>query len=448
MKNKRILIGIGILALAAVLIGGYYHCDLGGSTNPDCVCPQGLLKYEVPIVCFMPPCQSAYKCITAAECNALDHHKITSGGCVTIPRPECGWPEDYNKTGISCEHFPECYHINPFHRCCESMGFCLDYTEANLRSNPVSSCKKLSSESCIKYADYCKPVDGKCASKDTEEAVIPKEDVTVTADKTEYERGEAVVFEVHNGLSEGIFVNHPMGRALFGIATEIKSSGGTWEKVDTWCADCAWKPSPPPFELNPNEKHTFKWDQLIYNKKYPQEGAELIQAEKGAYRVALSYAIGDWRKVNNWKTIYSNEFTIKEGKKQITKEQAMAIANATEEVKEFLKLYPDAELTSYSLVNGVWTFAYRKSKYSTMESLWVSVNETSDKTIWSIPKLEYIKKWNYCENDEDCECVYGCGCYNFIYSGLDRDCESTEEGLLCPERGCKCVNNVCTTVEK
>ncbi len=127
----------------------------------------------------------------------------------------------------------------------------------------------------------------------------------------------------------------------------------------------------------------------------------------------------------------------------ITEERAIEIAMGTEEVKEFLKLYPDAELTSYSLVNDVWTFVYRKGEYSTIESLWISVNKTSGETIFSDPKLEFLKNRTYCELDEQCVCLEAC--VNYISYPKT---EFHDVGKCSQHNDCKCINNTCVSINQ
>ncbi len=126
-----------------------------------------------------------------------------------------------------------------------------------------------------------------------------------------------------------------------------------------------------------------------------------------------------------------------------SEEEAIEIASGTEEVKEFLKLYPDADLFSYSLVNGVWTFVYRKSENHTIESLWIAVNETSSETISSAPKLEFLKNRTYCELDEQCMCLEVC--VNYISNPKT---EFHDVRKCSQNNDCKCINNTCTSINE
>ena len=63
-------------------------------------------------------------------------------------------------------------------------------------------------------------------------------------------------------------------------------------------------------------------------------------------------------------------------------------------------------------------------------------------SIYFVNIEKYKNDASYCEKNEDCQCIYGCGCYN-KYTEID--CESTIEGFECQEKGCQCINNKCDT---
>ena len=169
---------------------------------------------------------------------------------------------------------------------------------------------------------------------------------------------------------------------------------------------------------------------------------------------------------------------------KITKEQAIAIANSTIEVQEFLKLYPDANVSaievngSFGIVYRVygidddrfanvtfapdinysdppgWLAAYWKgdvlsfSRYSS--AVRVGINAKSDKILAKYPKLEYIKNSKYCEKDSDCstpkdEHGYACwDCVNFIH--LAKGVNPVDSCRMPAPLNCKCINNTCTAV--
>jgi len=162
----------------------------------------------------------------------------------------------------------------------------------------------------------------------------------------------------------------------------------------------------------------------------------------------------------------------------ITKEQAIEIASQTEDVKEFLKLYPDANVNIVEVDNcdmpwyvsniqihitatikygsPVWVVAYTLNKID-VNRHWSAWNDTAVKIgidsetgeiLAKYPKLEYIKNPTYCEGDVDCiapidEHGYSCSCTNFI--------QPVHVMMSC--RGgkplnCTCLNNACATVDK
>lgn len=151
----------------------------------------------------------------------------------------------------------------------------------------------------------------------------------------------------------------------------------------------------------------------------------------------------------------------------ITKEQAIAIANQTEEVQKFLKLYPDAKvnamqhccaevkvyggecrcirkpddnwIVAYCIDRGCWGYRY-------IPAVRVAINSNSGEIIAKYPKLEYLKNAIYCGADLDCLCLSGSGlpfvgCANFIH-GPRLGYGSYE----CKD--CRCVNNTCMAVEE
>ncbi|PKP60208.1 MAG: hypothetical protein CVT88_03640 [Candidatus Altiarchaeales archaeon HGW-Altiarchaeales-1] len=168
----------------------------------------------------------------------------------------------------------------------------------------------------------------------------------------------------------------------------------------------------------------------------------------------------------------------------ITESQAIAIANATEEVQEFLKLYPDTEI---KILNFYWeTFGVRNdtSEVFYVGVLWngstpleIAIDHKTGKILAKYPKLEYIKKWNYCENDDDCNliepicgnlectldnstCEQMCKCItsiNFIHRihwNENRDevsCNDMKHCKMCAPISsfeAKCINHTCTAINK
>ena len=166
---------------------------------------------------------------------------------------------------------------------------------------------------------------------------------------------------------------------------------------------------------------------------------------------------------------------------KITKKQAIEIASETEEVKEFLKLYPDAnlEVKGYCCYGSVFKYdedcKLCKSPLEGNERPWgvkywkdeisvgVAIEPKSGEIRDLYPKLEYIKNATYCERDKDCSGLRQCpgtyhipcmtGCANIYHK------EKIEKETICiqcvacqpcdtPVLFCKCINNTCTATEK
>jgi len=162
--------------------------------------------------------------------------------------------------------------------------------------------------------------------------------------------------------------------------------------------------------------------------------------------------------------------------KQTSKEEAIEIANKTEEVKEFLKFYGkcDGCVSTYSvgkttLIGCVeYTTIFMcdsksaksdKSSCAWQIEYWVSdacsfrypngnktritiaIDANSGMILAKNPKLEYIKDVRYCQSDDDCVCLSGSGvrflgCNNFIHG------PTHFAGYYKCEK-CKCINNSC-----
>ncbi|MDI6603356.1 MAG: hypothetical protein QME57_04625 [Patescibacteria group bacterium] len=116
---------------------------------------------------------------------------------------------------------------------------------------------------------------------------------------------------IRNNLDESIFSHAASISPVFSIKhIERKKTNGSWEKLFAHCQypHCMYKIDIPR-EIKPNQSVTFEWKPLIYingTRKTVQVGA-------GVYRLEILYQIrrGSTSKSWEWKTVYSNEFTIK-----------------------------------------------------------------------------------------------------------------------------------------
>ena len=182
-------------------------------------------------------------------------------------------------------------------------------------------------------------------------------------------------------------------------------------------------------------------------------------------------ADGECRCVNGKCELFeeSPKNDIRENQTLITEEQAIAIANATEEVQEFLKLYPDAELKTLQsccasgkvlrpdmmckcAVNAKsdWLIEYMAGDEGGYHaSARIAIDEYSGEIIARYPEIRYLKNAAYCEKNEDCLCLGCsgvarpcCGCWNFVYKG------KAFAGAWHSGNYCKCINNTCASINQ
>ncbi len=166
-----------------------------------------------------------------------------------------------------------------------------------------------------------------------------------------------------------------------------------------------------------------------------------------------------------------------------TESQAITIANATEEVKEFLKFYPDAKVfrvfhttkekplmccdgpegllggaaigrlvegrcndATYNYVlseckNEQYGIVYALSNTSNTFVI-IIINGTNGEILAKYLRMENIKNVKYCEEYSDCmpTCAYGC-VNNMLKEREKKDCEGM------PTYKCECINNTCVAIE-
>ncbi|MCK5466670.1 hypothetical protein KAI56_04240 [Candidatus Parcubacteria bacterium] len=148
----------------------------------------------------------------------------------------------------------------------------------------------------------CECVNGKC-EKVKEELV---EEVSITTDKMEYEQGEEVKITINNNSDKEQRISYPaysIERFESNNWIEIKQ---IWCPCGAYCEEVEW------LFIKPKDKLEYEWNQ--------QESwcgrVELLwgdfshQVQSGRYRIkSMKIGLPD---PENYKTIYSNEFTIKE----------------------------------------------------------------------------------------------------------------------------------------
>lgn len=169
-----------------------------------------------------------------------------------------------------------------------------------------------------------------------------KSEVVVSTDKTEYEQEDSVEITVTNNFKQSIFSVAASSTPEFSIKNiEKQKSDGTWEELPIY--NCSWPEcytEVEGVEIKSGELEKFSWKPMTYiNEKN-------INIEQGLYRLNLEYQIKD----KEWKTVYSNEFTIKEK------------------------------------LSGV-TVMTDKTEYEQGEEIKTTVKNNSDKSIWYIKEI-------------------------------------------------------------
>jgi len=146
---------------------------------------------------------------------------------------------------------------------------------------------------------------------------------------------------------------------------------------------------------------------------------------------------------------FNTEKYNEENPEQITEQEAIAIANATREVRAFLMLYLDAEINvlnyyyeEFGVKNDTSEVFYVGVLWNGSTPLEIAISKKTGETLAKYPKIEYIENPEYCENDGNCiggVLNMGAGfCTNFIRPKM----KSVGKVYWC-----KCINNTCTTIE-
>lgn len=157
-----------------------------------------------------------------------------------------------------------------------------------------------------------------------------KSGVIISTDKTECNKGEIIKIVVNNKLNTPILYYSGGGR-FWGIEyfkddkwtdPSYKEGGGfqlTEEKIGDTC-NIAFYERMPPTELKSESSLSSQWSQKIcpFGTTGPAEPRIVRYIESGQYRLTFIYGFEisseDPYKIKDQKTIYSNEFTIKEKK--------------------------------------------------------------------------------------------------------------------------------------
>jgi len=149
--------------------------------------------------------------------------------------------------------------------------------------------------------------------------------VTITTDKTEYQRGETAKITVKNGLERSIFgdFGYCGGDPFWGLE---KFAGGNWIRLNfslpllysgKETCDVVLCERVESAELKTTSEIKDQWH-LTNVCEWPEESigvpkTEPKHIEEGNYRISFTYGLGrEGFNLLETKTIYSDEFTIKE----------------------------------------------------------------------------------------------------------------------------------------
>ncbi|MCK4729692.1 MAG: hypothetical protein KAT28_00085 [Candidatus Aenigmarchaeota archaeon] len=160
-----------------------------------------------------------------------------------------------------------------------------------------------------------------CTKCDDVKLFPPFGEVTITTDKTEYEQGETVEITIMNSLDFPIIPQAILPDKTkyikflgenYGIGFIERFEEGTWIGVEPiWrCGNSCFVECNYKHLFEPGEKRVFEWNQtiLICDKVNRTEKVKVVGA--GKYRIGSAVWLGQDAEI--YKTIYSNEFTIKE----------------------------------------------------------------------------------------------------------------------------------------
>ncbi|MFQ6083906.1 MAG: hypothetical protein ACE5WD_11210 [Candidatus Aminicenantia bacterium] len=151
-------------------------------------------------------------------------------------------------------------------------------------------------------------------------------EVTITTDKTEYTQREAVKITVVNSLDHIVVLHFPWkfeSKRFWGENFGIGAIERFEEKAEVWipvepvwrCGNSCFKECRYKHSFEPGEKRVFEWNQTVLICDRVNRTERIEKAAAGRYRVSSNIDIYD--KELTTKTIYSNEFTIKERKTEI-----------------------------------------------------------------------------------------------------------------------------------
>jgi flagellin-like protein len=202
-----------------------------------------------------------------------------------------------------------------------------------------------------------------------------KPKVTIATDKKEYEQGEIVKVTIKNNLAKSIWYKLDCGEEPFDV---FKYENGDWKQIHQWLLTKC--PAIPVIE----EIKRGGIREVKYNGIWKG-----LFAIKGKYKIGLNYSLfkPENGKLKEPKTIYSNEFTIKE-KPEVTIITDKREYEQGEVVKVIIKNFLEEPIV---LINNYPFVFFEKFK----NGKWIEVKDKQERCplepILEIPPFRIVK---------------------------------------------------------
>jgi hypothetical protein len=130
--------------------------------------------------------------------------------------------------------------------------------------------------------------------------------ITVMTDKVDYRPGEPIKIILTNNLGDSIFSHIRSGTPVFCIKhLERNTKGGEWTTLYAQCQapHCQYDVDAPG-EIKTGESEILNWNPLVFVNGTSRS----VLPKTGVYRLSISYEDAE---KENWKSAYTNEFTIR-----------------------------------------------------------------------------------------------------------------------------------------
>ena len=135
------------------------------------------------------------------------------------------------------------------------------------------------------------------------------QEVSVSTDKSVYSAGEKIKITFRNDSSESVYSIAASSTPDFAVSNvERKLSQWSW---DAFRLHCGWPECDTDFdapqEIKAGKSVSFVWEPRIYS------GKKYVVPQPGLWRMTFIYQVRKDRDPKNWiwKTVKSNEFTVK-----------------------------------------------------------------------------------------------------------------------------------------